>query len=140
VTESDARITKFSTPELQSEAEHQADLRALALQKQVRDKALVYMFGAPELLEPVKPVRETWPGKDWELAAKIENDLTQARGRAPTPAELTEGYKQASEQYEKKNNRGRFTPKGLRDVLKVHRQWVKEHSYPHPRVTKISPR
>ena len=132
--ESDAHSVSFTwSRDPKPEAEEQADHRDILRQKQALDVIKLSVFGEPE------PVRVLWPGKDWELAAKVENDLTLAHGRTPTPAELTEGFKQACRDYKKKNGR-LFTPKGLRDTLKVHRQWVKEHSYPHPRATKISPR
>lgn len=119
MTESDARSTIFDSGKIVAPAD-------AAHAAKVRKSLLLYVHGEPET---PKQELEVWPGKDWELAAKIEHDLTGTHGRVPTSLELTEAYKQACLRYQKKNNRGSFTVKNLRDGLKQH----KAEPLPSPR-------
>lgn len=92
----------------------------------MRDETFVHVFGPPE------PALSPWPGKDWELAAKVESDITQKRGRDPTTAELTAGLEQACQTYQKKNGE-KFKVKNLRDGLAQHKNLIEDQKYPRLR-------
>jgi hypothetical protein len=115
------------SPEPKSDGEHQADARDIKRQKQALELITLSVF------DEAARVREIWPRKDWELAAKVENDLTQEYGKTPTPQELTEGFKAACLRYKKKNGSGLFTPKNLRDGLKQHKDGLDDQRHRRPR-------
>jgi hypothetical protein len=128
VGESDAKTLIYRSPERRPETEHQAEMRDIA--RQSLESVTVRVFG--------QPPREVWTGKGYELAAKIENDLFRKKGSAPTPQELTDGYKAACSQFQQKNGHP-FTVKNLRDGLQQHRVLKKAKQFPRPRV-KASPK
>jgi hypothetical protein len=134
MTDSDGKSLTFIPPAQKSVAEHDANQRTI--QNQLLDeitlRAQIRSSGLPVLPEPPEPELEIWPGKDWELAAKVEKDMTLTLGRDPAPIELTEGFKQVCLQYQKKNRR-RFTVKNLRDGLKQHRVLPRKKSRISPR-------
>jgi hypothetical protein len=95
----------------------------------MRDETFVYVFGPPE------PVLVEWPKKDWELAAEVEHDIAQKRGRDPTTAELTAGLEQACQTYQNKNGE-KFKVKNLRDGLRQQKNLIEDQKYPRLRVRK----
>ena len=60
-----------------------------------------------------QPIREVWPGKDYELAKKVRDEL----GRDWTPAEFTAALATSCERYESKKGK-RYTVKSLREGLR----------------------
>jgi hypothetical protein len=105
-------------------------LKAQQRRLQALDGVLLPIAVAGRTANEVPVIREVWPGKDYELAVKVKSDLTQQKGRAPTPAELTEGFRAACQRYVKENGRS-FTVKNLRKGLAQYERRIEEQHYPH---------
>jgi hypothetical protein len=109
VGESEARTVTYKLPPTKSDSEHQANLSKMTREKQATEEVLVRVFGSSEKCE-------VWPGKAYELARQVRDDLRKA-GKSTN--ELTAAFEQACGRYVQRNGK-RFTPKSLREGL---RQW-----------------
>lgn len=72
------------------------------------------------------PAQEVWPGKGYELARKVRDELGPDWTQ---PGKFTTALEQACQRYVKKSGK-RFTPKSLREGL---RQWDEWSKGCHPR-------
>lgn len=114
MTESDAHTVSYTwSQEPKTAADHQAHLRDLLRQKQALEAITVPLFGHAE------STRTVWPGKGYELARKVRDELIQTGKDISKPKELTRALEHACQHYQKPNG-GFFDPKSLREGL---RQW-----------------
>jgi len=86
--------------------------------------ALQPTYSGPK--EQAVPPREIWPGKDYELARKVRDELGAA---ATEPGKFTDALKRACERYQREDG-SLYKPKNLRQGLV---QWEDWHKGKHAR-------